>query len=281
MFYRRMMQIDVRIIYIVLALTIMFPMLRPIGFPVPVDPTSEKLYNVIAELPPGTPIIYSFDTEPAGTTENKPAARVLIDLSLKKGHRVILMGLFTQGPDLGRMWCNDLFEANNAVYGVDYIDLGYIAAANSWYNLARTDIIDSWNNRDYEGRTLTDFPIMEGISKASDITAVCTIGTGAPGYIEWTGQWYATGEVGIILAAVTGINTPGALAYYNLGLLRGLAGGLAGGLANAATLEPCHDVTGSAHGNSDAQSFGHLAVIAFLILGNIGYFGAKRAGEVS
>jgi len=274
--YKKMMSIDIRIIYLVTTIAIMFPMFRPMGLPVAADPPAVELYRVISELPEGTPIIYSFDVGASGTTELKPASIVMLDLSLQKKHKIIIMGWNAEGPNLMNAWCGHLFEQHGSVYGVDYINIGYVAAAYSWLELSRIDLRNSWNDRDYLGTPLDQFPIMEGIYKPSDITAVCSIGTGDPGYMHWMQQWYATGEVDIILAAQPGVNVPIALTQFNSGNIKGLSGGLVG----AATLELCHGIVGSAHGNSDAQSFGHMAIIAFLILGNIGYLGAKRAGEV-
>ncbi|MCL2549310.1 MAG: hypothetical protein FWE76_09110 [Symbiobacteriaceae bacterium] len=276
MLYQRMMSLDIRIIYLITTIAIMFPMFIPLGLPVAPDPPAVELYRVISELPAGTPIIYSFDLGASGTTELKPASIVMLDLSLEKKHRLILMGWSAEGPNLMNAWCGYLFDKHGAVYGEDYINIGFVASAYSWLELSRIDIRNSWNNIDYLGKPLDQFPIMDGIYKASDITAVCSIGTGDPGYTHWMQQWYATGECDIILAAQPGVNVPIALTMYNSGLIKGLSGGLVG----AATLELCHGVKGSAHGNSDAQSFGHLTIIVFLIIGNIGYLGAKRAGEV-
>ncbi|HZW48693.1 MAG TPA: hypothetical protein VFF80_00950, partial [Bacillota bacterium] len=64
--------------------------------------------------------------------------------------------------------------------------------------------------------------------------------------------------------------------YFQAGLLKGNVGGLAG----AAYIEKLSGQLGTATGGMDSQSMGHVIIILFLILGNIGYFAARKAGAV-
>jgi len=272
-----MMTVDVRIIYIILGFMIAFPLFQPFGLPVAAERPAEVFYEKLASLPAGSPVIFSFDLSNSGKTELMPMVKVLVELSLQKHHKIILMGLWAEGANLGRTWADEILEKHNAIYGVDYIDWGYVPSYSAFMEAARIDLPAAVNGGvDLNRERLDTFPIMEGVKKASDIAAVCTFGTGDPGYTHWMQFWRATGEVNTILAGQVAVNTPPATAQFNAGNLDGLAGGLNG----AATLELMHGIKGTAHGNSDAQSFGHLTIVIFLILGNIGYFGAKSAGEV-
>jgi len=277
MSWKKILRMDERIIYIVATFAVVLPMFFPVGFPVARDPSAVTLYNYVSDLPAGSPIIYSFDLEASGTTELKPATLVLIDLSLQRGHRIFLMALQAQGPGLARVWTDPIFARHNAEYGVDWLDIGYISASASFMELSRTDLLNAWNNRDYTGQRLDTFPIMEGLVTGNDIAALCSITTGSPGILEWVGGMGAIGVIEDILGVGTAVLAPGNISLYTAGLMKGLANGLNG----AATLEACHGAPGSAHGNSDAQSFAHLAIIAFVILGNIAYFSARRAGDIS
>ena len=275
--YRRLMTIDVRIIYIILAFMVAFPLFNPFGLPVAAEKPAEVLYDVLAGLPAGSPVIFSSDLSNSGKTELKPMIEVLVDLSLNLEHRVILMGLWADGSNLITAWTEEIIARHGSQYGTDYIHLGYIPSYQAFLEASRTDFKAACNGGvDINRDRLDTFPIMAGIDKASDIKAVVTFGTGDPGYQHWMSFWRATGDCDIILAGQVAVNTPNALAQFNAGNIQGLAGGLGG----AATLELKHGIKGSAHGNSDSQSFGHLTIIIFLIIGNIGYFGSKAAGEV-
>jgi len=271
-----MMTVDVRIIYIILAIAIAFPLFFPIGLPVASEKPAEVLYQVLHDLPAGSPVIFTADLSASGKTELQPMIEVLVDLSLQQKHRVILMALWAEGANLITTWSEGVIAERGAVYGEDYINIGYCPSPYSWLENSRIDIRNAWSGVDYIRTPLDNYRIMDGINKASDIAAVVTFGTGDPGYTHWMQYWRAVGECDIILAGQVAVNTPNALAQFNAGNIQGLAGGLGG----AATLEKMHNRIGSAHGNSDAQSFGHMIIIIFIIVGNIGYFGAKKAGEV-
>lgn len=78
------------------------------------------------------------------------------------------------------------------------------------------------------------------------------------------------------MSSCTSVSTPQMVNNFQSGLLVGNIGGLGG----AAYLEKMHGELGAATGGMDSQSLGHIIIIIFIILGNIGYFGAKRAGQV-
>ena len=276
-FFERLMSIDRRIIYIILAIAIAFPMFQPIGLPVAHEAPAATLYNYIKDLPAGTPIIYSADLSASGVTELKPMVDVLVDLSLTLGHHVILMALWADGANLMKAWTDPILARHESEYGVDYIDLGYIPSYTAFLEASRTDFKAACNGGvDVNRNRLDTFPIMSNISVSNDIKAVVSFGTGDPGYTHWIQYWYATGDCDAILGGQVAVNYPNALNAFNAGNLKGVAGGLGG----AATLEMEHGVLGGAHGASDSQSFGHLAIILFLILGNVGYFGSRRESEL-
>jgi len=275
--FERLMSIDRRIIYIILAISIAFPMFQPIGLPVAREAPAEALYKYIKELPAGTPIIYSADLSASGVTELKPMVDVLVDLSLSLGHHVILMALWADGANLLSAWTDPILAKHDVEYGVDYINLGYIPSYTAFLEASRTDFKAACNGGvDRDRVRLDTFPIMSNISVSSDIKAVVSFGTGDPGYTHWIQYWYATESCDAILGGQVAVNYPNALNSYNAGNLKGVAGGLGG----AATLEMEHGIVGGAHGASDSMSFGHLAIILFLILGNVGYFGSRREGEI-
>jgi len=275
--FRRMMTIDHRIIYVILAVAIAFPLFNPVGFPVAREAPAAELYRVLTSFPAGTPVLFTADFSASGAVELRPMVEVLVEASLLAGHRIILMALWADGANLMWAYTDPIFQRHNSVYGVDWVDIGFVPQSAAFLDNARSDLRDAWNaNRDRHRDSLDDFPLLDGIYTATDIHAVVSFGTGSPGWDNWVGQWRATGHVDYILAAQVAVNYPNALAAFNAGNIQGVAGGLGG----AATLEMEHGIIGSAHGNSDAQSFGHAAIILFLILGNIGYFGAKKAGEV-
>lgn len=273
--YKRLMGIDRRILYVIMAVAISFPMFSPIGLPVPEDAIAQAAYDYIANLPAGSNVLYSFDLSASAMTECKPAALVLADLSFQKGHNVFLMALWAEGNNFSSLWIDPIAEAHGAVYGENYINLGFVVSFSAFMEQARTDLHQAFNGGiDKNGAKLSDFPMMKDVTKAADFDAVMSYNAGDPGPTAWIQQWNATEGVAI-LSSCTSVSTPIMVNYYQSGLLKGNIGGLAG----AAWVEKLHNQLGSATGGMDSQSLGHVVIILFLILGNIGYFASKAAGD--
>ena len=273
--YKRLMGIDRRILYIIMAVGIAFPMFSPIGLPVPEDVIAKAAYDYIAALPAGSNVLYAFDLAASAMTECKPAALVLADLSFQKGHNVFLMALWAEGNNFSSPWIDPIAEQYKAEYGKNYINLGYMVSYASFLEQSRTDLHQACNGGiDKNGAKLSDFPMMKDVTKAADFDVVMSYNAGDPGPTAWIQQWNATEGVAI-LSSCTSVSTPTMVNYYQSGLLKGNIGGLSG----AAYVEVLHGVKGTATGGMDSQSLGHVVIILFLILGNIGYFAAKSAGE--
>jgi hypothetical protein len=71
-----------------------------------------------------------------------------------------------------------------------------------------------------------------------------------------------------LLAGVVNVSVPEVMPFYTSGQIDGLTQGLRG----AAEYELLVNKPGSAVAKMDAQSLGHLAIILFVIIGNIAYF---------
>lgn len=274
--YKRLMGIDRRILYLIMAVGISFPMFSPIGLPVPPDAATQSTWDFISSLPAGSNVLYTFDLSASGLTELKPTAEVLARRSFELGHNVFIMALWAEGNNLGSIWMDPIAEEYNAVYGVNYIKLGYMVNYSSFLEQSRTDLYTACNGGiDANGAKLSSFPIMKNVTKAKDFDVVMSYNTGDPGPTAWIQQWNATESVPI-LSACTSVSTPTMENYFQAGLLKGNVGGLSG----AAYIEKLSGKLGSATGGMDSQSMGHVIIILFMILGNIGYFAAKRAGAV-
>lgn len=274
--YKRLMGIDRRILYIILAIGISFPMFSPIGLPIPSDAATQASWDFISSLPAGSNVLYAFDLSASGLTELKPTAMVLARRSFELGQNVFLIALWAEGNNLGATWIDPIAAEYKAVYGVNYIKLGFMVGWSAFLEQSRTDFYAACNGGiDATGAKLSTFPIMKNVTKAKDFDVVMSYNTGDPGPTAWIQQWNATESVPI-LSACTAVSTPGMENYFQAGLLKGNVGGLAG----AAYIEKLAGVKGTATGGMDSQSLGHVIIILFLILGNIGYFAARKAGAV-
>jgi len=110
---------------------------------------------------------------------------------------------------------------------------------------------------------------------AKDVDLVCSVSWGDPGHITWVKMVQTQTQVPVI-AAVTAVSVPGCAPYVQSGQLSGVIGGLGG----AAEYEKLLGYAGKATAGMGAQTFGHIFILALIILGNIGYLSTRKPQEV-
>jgi hypothetical protein len=158
-----------------------------------------------------------------------------------------------------------LFPEGHIKYGENYLAAGYQVGAGvvildlvaSVPGALKTDALNS--------KPVESYPIMNGIDTLKDIDMVFTLSSGSGGIKEWV--IYGNGRSGVkVCGGVTAVSAPEFLPYL---VSRQLAGMLAG-LAGAAEFEAA---TGYEMGEGirgmTPQSFAHIIIILFIIIGNL------------
>jgi hypothetical protein len=152
------------------------------------------------------------------------------------------------------------------VYGEDYASLGYIAGAENAMSSFANDIKDAFR-RDRRGNNTSELPVLDGVDTAEDIDLLVSFGSGTPGTPEFVRQVvepYGTPYV----TAMVSVSVAGAMPYYNSGQMKAYLNGLRG----AGEYEALYGVPGAGTAAMDSYSFGHLAIIFFVLVGNIAYY---------
>ncbi len=265
--YQRLMKIDQRILYLTMFLGIAGVMFFPIGLPVPAEESTLASWDYINALPADSVVLYSFDTSASAMTETKPPAEVLLRRSFELGHKVVMISTTADSNSLSSLWIDPIIEELGKVYGKDVVHLGFIVNWQSFMEQSRTDLSGALGGIDKYGTKLSELPMMKTITKATDFACVFSFYGTDPGPNGWINMWNATEGIDV-LTACTAVSTPVCYNYYQSGLLKGVVGGIGG----AAYLEMLAGRPASAVSAMDAQSLGHIIIIAFLILGNLSYF---------
>ncbi|MCL2498644.1 MAG: hypothetical protein FWF06_08560, partial [Symbiobacteriaceae bacterium] len=231
---------------------------------------------LMRSIPEGVVAYLGAEVAASNAAELRPimvaAAKFMFDL----GHRIVIGGFWTDGCTLARAWLTPLFDEMGAVYGEDYVILGYRASVTSVLDTARVDFIDAFSDRDIAGQRLSTMPVMAGLERASDLAYCIIMSPGGPGTATYTTAWRATGEVDLIIDCPTGSMYNSAGNTYQSGLTAGLIGGLNG----AAQFEQLIHHPGEATRSMDAQSLGHFTIFGFLVVGNIGFFQMRRKEQM-
>lgn len=276
--WQKLQWIDVRILYVIILVTLIIPMFKPLGLPVTVSENTKKVYDTIESLPDGSVIWISHDTGPGNAPELNPMITAVARQAFRKNCKIIATSFFNEmvGPSLTQQYIEVAAKEMGKVYGVDWINLGYKPNAfPAVVKMMIDDIKQGAAGVDWSGQSLDQFPIMNEVRSIRhdvDLIFVTTVGT--PGYGEW--MTYVSEPLHIPLTGGASLTMySGVQQYIRSGQLQGFLGGLRG----AAEYETLIGKPGKGLAGMDAQSMAHLTVIAFLVLGNLGYFLSRKSSQ--
>jgi len=266
---KQLQNIDRRVIYTILLIGLIVPLIWPINIPLTIMEPTRAIYNIIEELDPATDVVLlSFDYSPASAPDIHPASVAIVEHLTARGIRWVGVSFWPEGPQMSEMIMRDL-EARGLTYGEDFIDLGFKAGAeNAIMSFAQDSRVIK---TDVRGNNIDNLSLMDGIVDMTDFGVVIGLSAGDPGFNAFIRQ--AVDPMGVrFAAAIVTVSVPAAMPFVASGQLRGLVGGLRG----AAEYEQLTGIPGKGAAMMDAQSIGHLIIVAFIIVGNVAYFFSKK-----
>lgn len=273
----KLQNIDIRILYAIILLCMIIPMFKPVGLPVAVSKNSERVYKVIEDLPDGSVIWVSHDTGPGNAPELNPMITAVAKQAFRKNCKIVATAFFneTVGPTLVYTHIDDVAQEMGKEYGVDWINIGYRLNAEATMKVLVDDIWAGAGGVDWTGEALSGFPMMKDIkSIRHDVDLLFVTTVGSPGYHSWM-QYVAEPLKKPLTGGASLTMYSGVQHYIRSGQLKGFLGGLRG----AAEYEQLVGYAGQGLAGMDAQSMGHMTVIIFLILGNLGYFLSRKESK--
>jgi hypothetical protein len=260
--------IDRRYIFLLIALTVIIPMLQPIGMPVFVTGEVKSVFDYIEKIPPGSAILIAMDYDPAALAELYPMTIAILRHAYSRNIRVIGMTLWPSGRVLGNLAMNEAADGI-AEAGKDYVYLGFITGGSTVIMRMGEDISAVYP-KDYSGTPLAEIPAMKGIKNYKDIALVVDLAAGSSpeSWIVYAGTKYnQTMAIGC-----TAVSAAGYYPFLNSGQIIGLIGGMKG----AAEYENLIEKSGTATAGMDSQSIAHIVIILLVIVANISYFATRR-----
>ena len=273
----RLQRLDRRVIYVVLAVGVAVPLLVYSIMPVTVSPTTRSLYEAIERIPKDKMVLLSVDWDAATRGENEPQTEAVVKHLMKRGIRFgIISFLNPWGPQFGELVAKRVSRELGKRYGVDWVNFGYItrgAIVPRSFVLC-PDIASFLKGRDAHGRPLRDMPVMRGIKDFSDIAMVVEF-TGGGGLEDWIA--YANALKGTPIGhGCTAVIAPRRYQFIDSGQLEGMLVGLVGAAEYRALVD--RRLPDLLQKMVNSQSVAHALIILFILLGNTGYFVARRRG---
>ena len=265
-FARRMISIDRRIIFLLIAGATLLPLVRPFGLPIKVSPEVKAVYDYVEELPKGSVFFLSFDFDPSSKPELEPQAVALLRHAFRKNLRVIGMTHWLPGTSLADSIFARVAAEMHKVPGKDYVFLAWSPGGGSLIIAMGQDLYKAFPS-DYAKRPTEGMPVLQGVKNLRDVNYLVSLAAGSSG-IE---MWYVFGKDKYrfeMAGGSTGVIAPGLYPFLRSGQINGLIGGLQG----AAEYETLIKQKGTAVAGMDAQSADHMVIIFLVLLCNVFYF---------
>lgn len=266
---RRLADIDRRWIYLLVLLSVIFPLAFPLNLPVSPSEPVRKVHDYVSDLPSGSLVWLGFDYWATTRAECDPSAEAVARQLFQKGCRIVTTSTIPDGALISQKILGRLARENGKKYGVDYAVLGYKAGSQ----LAIKQICENVKvafPTDVLGTKLDDMPLTRAFRNFRDVDMIFSISDNK------TLDYYAIvahTQFGLPVAgAATAVMVPELMPYVNSGQLIGVLGGLRG----AAEYEKLTGYPGLGTRGMDVQSIVHLLIVTLIIVSNVGYFASRR-----
>jgi hypothetical protein len=281
MFWDRLLHLDRRWIFLFIGVSVLLPMLFNLQCRQVPSPIVQGIFNKIESLPPGSPVLLSFDYGPSTVPEISPMAYAVIRHCMERDLRVVFMALWATGQNILTETVDSVVakEFPDKVRGTDYANFGYKAGNQGVINVIVTDFFKMFTT-DVDGNPARDMPLLEGVKSLADLSLIISFGGGFPGIKEWV---QFAGDVGHVPVAggCTAVSAPLLYPYYPQQLI-GLMGGIKGAAEYEAMLTHTHPrfdhLPKRGMQLMGPQTVAHLVIMFFIVVGNVAYF-LSRGGR--
>ncbi|MSR81603.1 MAG: hypothetical protein EXS58_01570 [Candidatus Latescibacteria bacterium] len=266
--------LDRRIIFLCVFLGVAIPLLLPFSLPVNITPPVEAVYHQVERIAAekGT-VLLSFDYGPGSEAELQPMARAVLRHCFSRQIKVVAICLWPDAPGLAQEVLQATAAESGMRYGVDYAYMGYKPGGASVVLNMGQEFRNAFA-QDARGVSADSLAVLRGIHSLRDFGLVFDLAAGST--IDQVWIPYGQEKYRFVLAAgCTAVMAPDLFPFLQSGQMAGLIAGLAG----AAEYEKLVGRLDSATAGMQAQSITHLVIIAFIVLGNILYFLARRQGQ--
>jgi len=265
-----LLNIDSRIIWLLLLFFVGIPLVRPIGIPITVSQNTRDFYEILTEQS-GITIALALDTDPAGLAELGPQISAILKIARDYNFKVVMVGWNNNAGMFANTYLTEVFsDVWNSEYGITFVNLGYVPGGETGMKQFAEDV---WSvGQDHYGTQLENIPMMKDIRTASDIDYLIEFCWNLDYPNSIMRQFTAPGYTKM-LAASTALVYPALLPFIGPELpIKSAIKGMDG----AAMLELLSKHPGLAIAGTDAQSLAHILIIIFIAIGNFGLFLQKE-----
>ncbi len=290
--FARLDRIDRRWIFLAMFAAVAAPILW-VGvtgktFPEAPTPAVQGAFDAVESLPSGARVLVSMDFDPASAGELQPMATAIVRHCVLRGHRICAMTLWPAGgPIIDGTMQDVLGDRPDWTYGERWVNLGYRAGFEGVMKQMNSRVSLAYAT-DVRQTPLEEIPMLKGITGIADFDLLVSISAGYAGAKEWVQYSVSPTLTGAkplrFVAGSTGVQTPQLIPYYP-NQMAGILGAIKGAaeyeyLVNEAVrkADPAAVVPPKfqeAQRRMAPQLFGHVLMVALIVLGNVVFFGLR------
>jgi len=280
---QRLENIDRRIIYLFVLLSVAIPIYNRLIFtPAPL-PTSEAFYQTVERMAgkKGKIALISSDWGPNTKAENQSQMEVAIEHLMRKEVPFVITSMYALAtpfmdsvPRRVADRLNKEGTLNRKIeYGKDWVNVGYrVGGSLMIQSLAKSKNIRDYWSVDAAGTPLEALEAVKNVKDIQDIGLLLEF-TGLTGAFDaWVQFFTADGYTPDFVHGCTSITIPEARTYVSSGQLDGLHEGLAGAAYYEKLLSDVYTkrIPGDGWTMNTGLAFAQVIIIFFIFLGNLG-----------
>jgi hypothetical protein len=254
----------------------------------PITPPTQDSFAAIENVPDGGTFLWCTDFGMGMWYEQAPAEVAVFRHMFQRvrDDDCKIVFVTTSGPDpwfvVQRLFRDEVNPDDyGAVYGEDYVLLGWIPGYESTLAGLLSDLKGITSNKDYQGTALSDLPMMADLNEAGDFHLLgYSLSTSPEPYTRQWGVGVGLNNVPVMLK--DGTESPGALLICNINtggvpwvmpyIEAGIQTSYISGQRGGAEYEDLLNEPGAGLGFMAGQSLGHFFAIALIIGTNAYYF---------
>jgi hypothetical protein len=268
--YDRLLMVDRRWIYLLLAVAVIIPAAIPFHVKVGVTKEVRDIYDFVENLKPGDNLFIAIDFDPSTLAELQPMAEAIMEQAFDRGAHLIITALSQFGPAMAEGIIEDVAHRTGKKRDIDYTFLGYKPYPGIVILSMGSDFRVPFPT-DYYGTRLDSIPMMRDIHNYRDVKAVISLASGSV-----ADMWiqYGNAKYGVPVAlGVTGVMGSDYYPYLQSGQIFGLIPGVKG----AAEYEQLVGRRGLGSRGMPYQVVAHVVILVFMVITNVGYIAQRRA----
>jgi len=283
-FLARIGDIDRRWIFLAMGLSIAIPILLKLRFPEYPGAMAKATFEAVERVPEGSPVLLSFDYDPASAGELQPMASALVHHCASRKLKIVFMALWPLGKQQADRTIETVLKPFHPeyAYGTDYVQLGFQSGNEGVIKLMASNLPKQYPN-DASGESVANLPLVKDMRDLGAFKLVASISAGYPGGKEWV--LYGNGpmpEAFEVVCGSTGVQVGQMLPYYPK-QLEGLLVAVKGAAEYEMLVEEKYPVKDSAaigqgRVRMGPQLVAHLLMIGLIVLGNIAMVAGRSRG---